>query len=164
MDPHCVVRGGGEGYCQAGVPAQAVFARVSREERQSVSTLVRARPMAVGSGRVFMHISSIIRTYVLASRRLLPILDLLTLRTHTRSLIIGTSILEIRGVRTCSCMPSAMERLLRSCDDYLSSIGRYPNSLHVSILDIVNLQSGVLASPTFIALVRIALKFRVGHY
>ena len=65
MDPHAVVRGAGEGYCQAVVPAPAVFARVSREEQQSESTLVREHSMPVGSGRVFMHISRISRPSVL---------------------------------------------------------------------------------------------------
>jgi hypothetical protein len=55
------VRGGGEEFCQAVVPVQAVFARASRVEQQSESTLVREHSTPVGSGRVFMYISSIIR-------------------------------------------------------------------------------------------------------
>ena len=51
VDPHAVVKGGGEGYCPAGVPVQAVFARASREELQSESTLVREHSMPVGSAR-----------------------------------------------------------------------------------------------------------------
>jgi hypothetical protein len=35
VDLHASVRGGGEGYCQAVVSVQAVFARVFREELQS---------------------------------------------------------------------------------------------------------------------------------
>ena len=50
VDPHTVVKGGGEEYCQAGVPVQVVFARASREELQSELTLVREKPMPVGSG------------------------------------------------------------------------------------------------------------------
>ena len=72
MDPHAVVRGAGEGYCQAGVPAQAVFARASREEPQSESTLVRANSMPVGSGRLFMLFSSNYRTDVLSHSDLHP--------------------------------------------------------------------------------------------
>jgi hypothetical protein len=49
VDPHTVVRGGGEEDCQAGVPVQAVFVRASREEQQSESTLVREHSMPVGS-------------------------------------------------------------------------------------------------------------------
>ena len=52
VDPHAVVRAGGEGYCQAGVPKQAVFARVFREELQSELTLVREHSMLVGSGAI----------------------------------------------------------------------------------------------------------------
>jgi hypothetical protein len=49
VDPHAVVRGGGEEYCQAVVPVQAVFARASREEQRNESTLVRETSMPVGS-------------------------------------------------------------------------------------------------------------------
>lgn len=49
MDPHAVVRWGEEEDCQAAVPAQAIFARASREELQSGSTLVRESSMPVGS-------------------------------------------------------------------------------------------------------------------
>jgi hypothetical protein len=49
VDLHYVVMGGGEGYCQAGVPARAVFARVFREEQRNELTLVRENSMPVGS-------------------------------------------------------------------------------------------------------------------
>ena len=55
-DPHAVVREAEEEYCQAVVPVQVVFARVSREEQQSGSTLVREKPMPVGSGLLFVQL------------------------------------------------------------------------------------------------------------
>jgi len=42
----------GEGCSQAVVPAQAVFERVFREERQSELTLVRENSKPVGSGSI----------------------------------------------------------------------------------------------------------------
>jgi hypothetical protein len=52
VDPHAVVRGAGEGYCQAVVPVQAVFERVFREELQSELTLVREHSNPVGSAEI----------------------------------------------------------------------------------------------------------------
>jgi hypothetical protein len=76
VDLHAVVRDGGEEYCRAGVPAQAVFETTYREEQQNELTLVRESSMPVGSGRVFMYFSSNYRTGVL--RSVLPISSLCT--------------------------------------------------------------------------------------
>jgi hypothetical protein len=47
-DLHSAVREGGEEYCQAVVPGQAVCARVYREEQQSESRQVKESSMPVG--------------------------------------------------------------------------------------------------------------------
>jgi hypothetical protein len=84
VDLHAVVREGGEEYCRAGVPAQAVFGTTYREEQQNELTLVREDSMPVGSGRVFMHFSSNYRTSVLTLEFLRSEYTHLSLSIHTR--------------------------------------------------------------------------------
>ena len=99
MDPHAVVRGGGEEYCQAVVPERAVFARVFREEPQSESTLVREHSKPVGSGRFRDRAQDPIESWA----RLLPLPllaeKMVVLHTH-RENATGR---KMRCFLSCSC-------------------------------------------------------------
>ncbi len=114
MDPHAVVREEEGEYCQAGVPAQAVFARVYREEQQNESTLVRESSMPVGSDRVFMCNSSNNTIIVLSHSVLLP-----------------TTLLK--GALLCVPLPTHAERIglervlfsLHPSTDFISSKHKY---------------------------------------
>ena len=54
VDLHAVVREEEEEYCQAGVPAQAVFERAFHEEERNESTMVRESSNPVGSSSILL--------------------------------------------------------------------------------------------------------------
>jgi hypothetical protein len=70
---------------RSGVYTQVYHFCLGKAFQEGRATGATGGSMPVGSGRLFIHLSSIYRTFVLPNCRLLPALALLSLRAHARS-------------------------------------------------------------------------------